>query len=124
MHDTLMNFDLSVADGPDHARVKVAGTPTIDQVLSMIHLLGVDSGSWEHEAVLVDLREVHTEFTPQEQFQLGQEAACSLAHLRKVASLVPRERITRISEKAAQRNGTNVRVFSDEQEALAWLRAP
>jgi hypothetical protein len=34
---------------------------------------------------------------------------------------VPTERITRISEKAARRNGTNVCVFDDEAAALAWL---
>jgi hypothetical protein len=124
MNEAVMNFDLHVAHEVDLARVKVAGHPTFDQVLSMIHLLGIDSGEWEFETVLVDLREVETVFTREEQFRIGLEAALSLAHLRKVASLVPPERITRISEKAARRNGTNVRVFCEEQAALAWLRAP
>jgi hypothetical protein len=123
MNETVMNFDLFVASEADHARVRVAGHPTFDQVLCLIHLLGVDSEGWGHEVLLVDLREVATLFTPQEQFRIGEEAALSLAHLRKVASLVPPERITRISEKAARRNGTNARVFGDEQAALAWLRA-
>lgn len=123
MNETAINFDLHVAHEVDHARVKLAGLPSFDQVLSMIHLLGVDSGGWESDTLLVDLREVRTIFTPEEQFRIGLEAALSLAHLRKVASLVPPERITRISEKAARRNGTNVRVFGDEQAALAWLRA-
>jgi hypothetical protein len=122
MHATVMNFDLFVANEVDHARVMVAGHPPYDQMLSMIHLLGVDSSDWGHGVLLVDLREVATQFTPEEQFRIGQEAALSLAHLRKVASLVPPERITRISEKAARRNGTDVRVFGDEQAALAWLR--
>lgn len=122
MAATVMNFDLFISDEVDHARVKVAGRPTIDQMISLVHLLGVDSDNWTHRVLLVDLREVHTVFTPQEQFQLGQEAALSLAHLRKVASVVPPERITRISEKAAQRDGTNVRVFVDEDSALRWLR--
>jgi hypothetical protein len=122
MQDAVMNFDLSVATEADHARVKVAGHPTFDQLLSMIHLLGVDSGGWNHEVLLVDLRAVETEFTREEQFRIGEEAALSLAHLRKVASLVAPQRITRIGEKAAQRNGTNVRVFGDEAAALAWLR--
>jgi hypothetical protein len=83
----------------------------------------VDSGEWEPEVLLLDMRQVETVFTREQQFRLGQEAALSLAHLRKVATLVPAERITRVSEKAARRNGTNVRVFGDEQAALAWLRA-
>ena len=123
MNEAVMNFDLHVAQEGDHARVQVAGHPSFDQVLSMIHLLGIDSGEWTLEVLLVDLREVQTVFTREEQFRIGLEAALSLAHLRKVASLVPPERITRISEKAARRNGTNVRVFGDEQAALAWLRS-
>ena len=123
MNQTVMNFDLHVAQEVDHARVNVAGHPSFDQVLSMIHLLGIDSGGWDLDVLLVDLREVQTVFTREEQFRIGLEAALSLAHLRKVASLVPPERITRISEKAARRNGTNVRVFGNEQAALAWLRA-
>jgi uncharacterized membrane protein len=39
----------------------------------------------------------------------------------RIASLVPAGRITRVSEKAARRNGVNVCVFDDEQAALAWL---
>jgi hypothetical protein len=124
MDPTVMNFDLFFGTEADHGRVKLAGHPTFEQVVSMIHLLGVDSSGWPHEVLLVDLREVHTQFTPGEQFRIGEEAALSLAHLRKVASLVAPERITRIGEKAAQRNGTNVRVFADEEAALAWLRAP
>ena len=118
-----MNFDLHVATEGDHGRVKVTGHPSFEQLLCMIHLLGVDSGGWPHEVLLVDLREVETSFTREEQFRIGEEAALSLAHLRKVASLVKPARITRIGEKAARRNGTNVRVFADEKEALAWLRA-
>jgi uncharacterized membrane protein len=44
--------------------------------------------------------------------------------MRRIASVVPRERVTRVSEKAARRNGVNVRVFDDEQQAIAWLAAP
>ena len=122
MNETAMSFDLFVESAADHALVKVAGSPSFGQMLSMLHLLGVDSGGWEHEVVLFDLRELQTRYTREEQFCIGQEAALSLAHLRKVAALVSPERITRIAEKAARRNGTDVRVFDDEAAALAWLR--
>ena len=64
-----------------------------------------------------------TPFTQPEQFRIGVEAAASMSHLDRIASLVPPERITRVSEKAARRNGVNVRVFGDERAALAWLTA-
>jgi len=74
--------------------------------------------------VLVDLRRVATPFTRYEQFRIGEEAAASLSHMEKIASLVPLERITRVSEKTARRMGANVCVFDDEQCALTWLRQP
>jgi hypothetical protein len=118
-----MSFDVAITQRRDHTRVVVTGAPSIEELLSLVHLLGVESGSWESEVALVDLRGVQTLYTEEEQYSLGREAACSLAHVRKIASLVAVDRITRISEKAAKRNGTNVQVFVDEKEALRWLRA-
>lgn len=117
-----MNFDVAIDHGPHYARVSVSGRPAIDELLSMIHLLGVESETWPDDRVLVDLRRVRTPFSLPEQFRIGEEAAASLSHMGKIASLVPPERLTRVSEKAARRNGINVRVFDDERAALAWLR--
>lgn len=119
-----MSYDISVTQQRFYTRVVITGEPTIDQLLSLVHLLGVDSGTWTHDLLLVDLRRVSTAFTEADQFAVGREAACSLAHMRRIASVVPRERVTRISEKAARRNGTNVSVFDDEKQALDWLKSP
>lgn len=116
-----MEFDLAIDKETQYVRVTVSGAPAFAQLVSMIHLLGVESESWEEHAVLVDLRAVRTPFTLLEQFRIGEEAACSLHHMDRIASLVPPERLTRVSEKAARRNGVNVRVFDDEQLAVAWL---
>ncbi|MDB5861183.1 MAG: hypothetical protein JWQ76_4872 [Ramlibacter sp.] len=118
-----MSFDVSVTQQRFYTRVAVSGGPTIDQLLALIHVLGVDSGAWKHDALLVDLRKVSTQFSEAEQRCMGQEAAASLVHMRKIASVVPRERVTRISERAARRDGTNVSVFDNEESALAWLQA-
>jgi hypothetical protein len=119
-----MSFDLAVAKEAHYMRVTVTGLPAIGQLLSLIHLLGVESETWEHDRVLVDLRGVATPFTKQEQFRIGEEAAASLSHMEKIASVVPAERLTRVSEKAAKRMGANVTVFDDEGQAIAWLREP
>jgi hypothetical protein len=116
-----MTFDVAIDPTVHFMRVTVTGQPAFGELLSMIHLLGVESESWEEQRVLVDLRGVHTPFSRLEQFRIGEEAAASLLHMDKIASLVPKGRITRVSEKAAQRNGTNVRVFDEEREAVAWL---
>jgi hypothetical protein len=116
-----MNFDVVIDQKARYVRVALTGSPSIGQMLSMIHLLGVESETWEQTATLVDLRGVVTEFTQMEQFRIGEEAASSLSHMDRIASVVPTERITRISERAARRNGTDLCVFGDEREALAWL---
>lgn len=116
-----MSFDVAIRREPRYIRVAVTGRPSIGQLLSLIHLLGVESETWEQDKVLVDLRAVTSEFTRMEQFRIGEEAAASLSHMERIASVVPEERITRVSEKAARRNGVNVCVFHDERAALAWL---
>lgn len=116
------DFDVAIDHQARHVRVTVTGTPSFGQLLSMIHLLGVESQGWDDEAVLVDLRAVATPFSRPQQSRIGEEAAASLSHMARIASLVPPERVTRVSEKAARRNGGNVRVFDDEQAALAWLQ--
>jgi hypothetical protein len=119
-----MDFDLAIDTMAHYIRVRITGGPSIGQLLSLIHLVGVESETWEQDKVLVDLREVVTPFSHPEQFRIGEEAAASLSHMRRIASVVPPERVTRVSEKAARRNGVNVRVFDDEQQAIAWLAAP
>jgi hypothetical protein len=118
-----MSFDVSVTQQRYYTRVAVSGAPTIGQLLALVHVLGVDSGTWKHDILLVDLRKVSTQFSEAEQRSLGQEAAASLVHMRKIASVVPRERITRISERAARRDGINMSVFDDQEAALTWLKA-
>ena len=123
-HIVFMSFDVTIDDKARFMRVTVSGQPAFGELLSLIHLLGVESETWQKERVLVDLRGVATPFTLPEQFRIGEEAAASLSHMERIASLVPPERVTRVSEKAARRNGTNVRVFDDEEAAVAWLKAP
>lgn len=118
-----MDFDVAIDPDAHYIRVTVTGTPELGQLLSTIHLLGVESETWPQDRVLVDLRGVATPFSEPEQFRIGQEAAASMAHLSRIASLVPPERVTRVSERAARRNGVNVRVFDDERAAVAWLLA-
>lgn len=116
-----MDYDVAIARQARYMRVTVSGRPAFEELLSLIHLIGVDSETWDRSSVLVDLRRVETPFSHPEQFRIGVEAAASLSHMEKIASLVPPERLTRVSEKAARRDGSNVRVFDVEAEAVAWL---
>lgn len=118
-----MSFEIAIAKNERYVRVTVTGEPAIGELLSMIHLLGVESETWQDDRVLVDLRSVATEFSRHEQFRIGEETAASLSHMEKIASVVPTERITRVSEKTARRMGANLCVFDDEKDAVGWLLA-
>jgi hypothetical protein len=118
-----MNFDVAIDQGLHFVRITVSGRPAFEDLLSMIHLLGVESEAWNEDRVLMDLRAVQPVFTLQDHYRIGEEVAASLSHMDRIASLVPPERVTRMSEKAARRSGTNARVFDEEREAVAWLQA-
>ena len=101
--------------------VRVEGEPSLGQFLSFLHLVGVETAGWPVKRVLFDLRGVRTLTTFTEHYAVGEEAVRQLHHLHRIASVVPADRITRASEKTAQRSGVNLRVFTSEAEAIAWL---
>jgi hypothetical protein len=116
-----LRFEVEHRDG--YSVVRVEGAPSLGQFLSFVHLIGVETAGWETRRVLFDLRGVETLTAFTEHYAIGEEAARQLPHLHRVASLVEPHRITRASEKTAQRAGMNLSVFTDEAEALAWLTA-
>jgi hypothetical protein len=116
-----MALSFQVEQKERHAVVRVEGEPTLGQFLSFLHLMSVETSGWSVKRVLFDLRGVRTLTSFTEHYAVGEEAARRLRHLHRVASLVPADRITRASEKTAQRSGLNLVVFTDEGSALAWL---
>lgn len=117
-----MEFDVDVRDRGSHMRVTITGEPMLEQLLSLVHVFGLESAAWPHAVALVDLRAAAVQFAHDEQVRIGEEAALSLSHLDQLALLVAPQPLTRVAENAARRSGVNVRVFDDEQQALAWLR--
>jgi hypothetical protein len=108
----------------DHVAVRVAGSPTLGEFLGVLRQLGADSAAWPQKLVLIDLRAVLPRYSFTEQFTIGEEVGRALQHLQRFASVVPPDRITHVSEKAARHRGVDVRVFIDEGQAVAWLRQP
>ncbi len=60
--------------------------------------------------------------TPERQ-KVGELAAQHLKHLRKVALLVPPQKVTGVTQRAARERGLDLRVFDDAAQALDWLAA-
>lgn len=119
---TLSNYDIRMSPGACIAEAAVTGSPGIDQLVSALHVLGVEleppAGA---VGIVLDLTGLHSVFAQEELVRVGREIACSFAHFRRLALVVPHHRITRISERAAQRSGMDMRVFGAMHAAQEWL---
>ena len=118
-----MAFTIQLSRLPGYVRVQVAGAASIREFVELISTIGQETVYWSDRRVLVDVRQVEGELTPTEQIFLGELIAQDLAHIERVASIVPPARLTRNSERAAQELGSQLRVFDNENEALAWIVA-
>jgi len=116
-----LSFDVEHRNG--YSVVRVDGEPSLGQFLSFLALMGVETAGWPVKRVLFDLRGVRTLTTFTEHYAVGEEVARQLAHLHRIASVVPPDRLTRASEKTARQAGVNLSVFTSEGEAIAWLTA-
>lgn len=114
-----MGVEITWEQHEGYGAARLSGRPTLGQMLSCIELIAAETAEWAHHALLVDLTQVDTLRSFTEQFAIGEHAAARLAHLAKVASVVPPDRITRNSERPARRKGLNLLVFTSEEEAIA-----
>lgn len=122
-HSAGMAGTVTYFDGTTYLRVQINGSPSLDEFLGLLRQIGQDSAAGSKKLVLLDLQAVGRVYSFTEQFALGVEVARSMSHLQKLASVVPPDRITKVSEKAAIHSGANVRVFTSEAEAMQWLLA-
>jgi hypothetical protein len=103
--------------------VRADGEPDLAEFLAFVEDVPLASRQWPLQRLLVDLRGIRTLTSFTEHYAVGEAVGRSMGHMRRIASLVPADRITRASEKTAQRAGVNMAVFTSEAEAVAWLGA-
>jgi hypothetical protein len=118
-----MAFTTQITRFPGYVRVHVAGPNSIRDFVELVSTIGQETVYWSDRRVVVDLREVQGELTTTEQIFLGELVAQDLAHIERMASIVRPQSLTRNSERAAQELGSQLRVFDDEDAALAWIAA-
>jgi hypothetical protein len=106
----------------DHARVTVVGEVSGPEFNQLILEIAALSTTWHTDCLFFDLRQHATILNTIEHRDLGFKIAYHLKHFRKIASLVPPHRRSGISEQAAVRQGGNLKVFTDEPSALAWVQ--
>lgn len=101
--------------------VMVSGQQNLEELLRMV--AGLESLTREHgdTHLLVDLQRVEGEAHVSGQMQLGEQAVKCLSHLQGVASVVPPERLTRVSESVARARRMRLKVFDSRNAALDWL---
>ncbi|WP_298929615.1 STAS/SEC14 domain-containing protein [uncultured Ramlibacter sp.] len=116
-----MSISFQVEQRTRYAVVRVDGEPALEEFLDFIAQIGAQSQAWPTPRLLVDLRSIRSLKSFTEHYAIGGAVARHMAHLNQVASVVPADRITRASEKTAQKAGVNLAVFTSEGGAIAWL---
>ena len=118
-----MPFRTKLSRLSGYVQIQVTGSNCLRDFVELIATVGQETVYWSDRRVIVDLRQVEGELTETEQIFLGELVAQDLTHIQRLASIVAPGRLTRNSENAARQLGAQLRVFDDEQEAIAWINA-
>ena len=118
-----MNVQIRPEIRDGYIRVEVTGHPTLKQLLHMIDALHNASRRWPGRQLLLVFSGMHEPPDRVVRVVVGAYVASRLGHISRIASVVPPTAITGDSERAARRQGGNLRVFSSEAVAEQWLRS-
>ena len=77
-----MDYSVKVTQHTDFVRVVLSGQPSIDQFQAIFGVLSVESGDWEHEVLLLDMRDVDSRFSLEGEYQIGSDFVANLGSLK------------------------------------------
>lgn len=117
-----MPFVVTIQRNPGYVRFDVAGPASLKNYFDLMDEVARETRA--NTLVLVDLRGVIGRLHVSDQIYIGEVVAQKLAHLRKLATVVPDDPATYNSERVANQKGLNLRTFAREDEAVAWLSGP
>jgi hypothetical protein len=106
---------------PGFVRFDAAGEASLQDIKDLVDDVETRTRQAGDRRVLVDLTRVQENLKFTDHYAIGELVARRLAHLERLASLVPQARRTGTSEKVANAQGPLLRVFVDEPAAIAWL---
>lgn len=118
-----MTASLHYTHGPDFSVVEITSLAFLENAEPVLVEMAARTRQFKDRRLLINLMDVVGTFGPEQQRDIGLLAYRHLSHLEKVASLVPPEKLTRLSEQAARAQGMELRVFTQLVEAIDWLRA-
>jgi len=107
--------------GPSFAVVEVTSLAFIENAEPAVREIAERTRENQDRRLLINLIDVVGTFGPEQHHEIGLLAYRYLSHLEKVASLVAPDKITRVSEAAAQAQGLQLRVFTEISDAIEWL---
>lgn len=109
---------------PRFVRFDASGEASLQDMKDFVDHVERQTRDGGDRRVLVDLSRVRENLKFTDHYAIGELVARRLAHLERLASLVPAPRRTGTSEKVANAQGTLLRVFVAEAAAIAWLEEP
>jgi hypothetical protein len=116
-----MPFIISVEHNPLYTRFQVAGPASLKNYFDLIEEAERQSTERGIVSILVDLRQVAGRLIFTDQFFIGDVVSQKLSRVAKMAVVVPGDPTSYNSETVAKRRGAQLRNFSSEDSALAWL---
>jgi hypothetical protein len=117
-----MPFSLQLERLPDFVLYRVAGPASLVNYSDLIDEAARQTRADGDKRAVVDLRGVIGRLYFSDQYFIGELVTRKLAHLERLATVVPEDPSSYHSEKVANRHGFQLRGFLDENDAFAWLR--
>ena len=118
-----MPFVLNYSHGDRLAVAEVTGLAFIEDAGELVERIARQTLAHGDKRLLINLLDVVGTMERHDHEHLGKLAFAHLGHLEKVASLVPEDKITRVSQQTAISLGMQLRVFTSVGDAIEWLVA-
>lgn len=116
-----MPFDVTVERLPHYVLLQVSGLASLRNYCDLVDEAAQQTIAHGYTRALVDLRDVEGCLGFTDQFFIGDIVSQKLAHLAKLATVVPHDPKSYNSNRVANRKGMNMRMFDSEAQATAWL---
>lgn len=104
-----------------HIAAVVTGQWTTDRAKDGIEFIAEEARKHKVTRILIDLFKLTPPKGEMTRFYTGVHMAELWRYPLRVALIAPAEKYNRFAENVAVNRGANIKVFTDEQEAMNWL---
>jgi len=116
-----MAYRLNITRSPTMTVAQITALASREEAEEIVMAIEKETREHQDTRLLIDLTDYVGTLDPASQRWLGELVVVHLSHLKRVASLVGEDKITRLSEQAAQERGVQLRVFTELTAAVSWL---